>query len=131
MNLFADRHRFLTLESSRHAAHFKAMLQLGDAYRRERFMPKEFINPNLHVALIHYPIAMLITGTLIEIFSFLWRRSGFRAAGRWMILIGALSMVPTLTSGIYAFRDVLATDEGSTWTATKETAPFSADQWLF
>lgn len=72
----------------------------------ERPVEKEFVNPNLHVVLVHFPLALLVAGTAIELFSFLWRRHGFRAAGRWMILLGALSAVPTLFSGIYALHDV-------------------------
>lgn len=68
---------------------------------------RELVTPNLHVVLIHLPVALLIVGTLIELFSFCWRRSSFRTAGRWMILLGALSAIPTATSGIYAFRDVV------------------------
>lgn len=68
-------------------------------------MANEFINPNWHIILIHYPLALVVVGFLIELFSFLWRRSGFRVAGRWMILLGALSMIPAAFSGIYAFAD--------------------------
>jgi uncharacterized membrane protein len=71
-------------------------------------MNEKLINPNYHPLLIHYPIALLVTGTLIEVFSFLgWRRHGFRSAGRWMILLGALSAVPAALSGIYALNDVV------------------------
>jgi uncharacterized membrane protein len=87
---------------------------------------REFIIPNWHVALIHYPIALVTIGTLIEIFSFLWRRSGFRAAGRWMILIGALSAIPAATSGIYAARDVLGGEMESTWHDLKAQSNFNA-----
>ena len=67
----------------------------------------EFISPNLHPLLVHYPIALLVTGTVIEVFSFLgWRRHPLRAAGRWMILLGALSGVVAVTSGIYAIASV-------------------------
>ena len=70
-------------------------------------MVKEFVNPNLHVVLVHYPIGLLFAGVLIEAFSFLgWRRGGFRAAGRWMILLGALTGVPTALAGAYALVDV-------------------------
>jgi uncharacterized membrane protein len=70
-------------------------------------MPHQFINPNFHPLLVHYPIALLMAGALIELFSFLgWRKSSFRAAGRWMILLGALSGVPAAMSGIYALNDV-------------------------
>ena len=47
-------------------------------------MDKEFVNPNLHVVLIHYPIALLFAGLLIEVFSFLgWGEAAFgrRAVG--------------------------------------------------
>lgn len=67
----------------------------------------EFIRPNWHIALVHFPIALLVAGTLIEVFSFLgWRRSSFRSAGRWLLLLGAILSVPTAFSGIYAMSDV-------------------------
>ena len=69
-------------------------------------MATPLVRPNLHVILIHYPLAMLVAGTLIELLSFVWPRGTFRAAGRWMILLGALLAVPTTFSGIYAMRDV-------------------------
>jgi uncharacterized membrane protein len=83
----------------------------------------EFINPNWHVVLIHLPLGLVIVGFLIELFSFMWRRSGFRAAGRWMLLIGALAGIPTATSGIYAARDVLSGEDYRTitWTEIKQT----------
>jgi uncharacterized membrane protein len=94
---------------------------------------REFIIPNWHVILIHYPLALLTVGTLIEIFSFLWRRSGFRAAGRWMILIGALSAIPAATSGIYAARQVLSSEMMLKWSEIKETSnfngPHTAEKW--
>jgi uncharacterized membrane protein len=91
----------------------------------------EFIKPNWHVILIHYPLALLIVGVLIELFSFMWRRSGFRAAGRWMILIGALAGIPTATSGIYAARDVMSESSWHElqWHELREEAPLTAEQW--
>ena len=47
------------------------------------------LHPNLHPPLVHFPIALLFTGLVIEIFSFLgWRQHPIRSAGRWMILLG-------------------------------------------
>ncbi len=69
-------------------------------------MAKEFVNPNLHVVWVHFPLALLVMGTLVELFSFLYRRHAFRAAGRWMIFLGALAGIPTAMSGIYALADV-------------------------
>jgi uncharacterized membrane protein len=90
----------------------------------------KFINPNLHVVLVHYPLALLISGTLIELFSFMWRRHAFRAAGRWMILLGALSGIPTAISGVYALYDVAnPTDASVTWKEARAAAPLNAQQW--
>jgi uncharacterized membrane protein len=69
---------------------------------------REYISPNWHAVLIHAPLGLLSVGILIEILSFLWRRSSARSAGRWMILLGAITCVPALTTGIYAYRDALA-----------------------
>ena len=91
-------------------------------------MAKEFVSPNLHVVLIHFPLGLLIAGTLIELFSFMWRRHAFRAAGRWMILLGALTAIPTATAGIYALSDVsrigLSQEQASgPWNEVKAVSP--------
>jgi hypothetical protein len=39
-------------------------------------MHDEFIHPNWHVILIHLPLGLLGVGVVIELLSFLWRRSG-------------------------------------------------------
>jgi len=96
-------------------------------------VPKEFINPNLHVILIHYPLGLLVVGTLIEFFAFLgWRRSAFRAAGRWMLLIGILSLTPTLFSGLYALADVnrtADTPDDATWAEIRQQSPIQGQAW--
>ncbi|HEY7091188.1 MAG TPA: DUF2231 domain-containing protein [Tepidisphaeraceae bacterium] len=93
-------------------------------------MDVEFVNPNLHVALVHYPLALLVVGTLIELFSFLWRRHGFRLAGRWMILLGALTAIPTVTSGIYALYDVAnPTKAAVPWKEVVNQRALSDQQW--
>jgi uncharacterized membrane protein len=75
--------------------------------QERRPVVKEFVNPNFHVALVHIPLGLLFTGVLIELFSFLgWRRGGFHAAGRWMILLGTLTAIPVAISGVYALADV-------------------------
>lgn len=69
-------------------------------------MPLRFINPNLHVILIHYPLGVFVLGVVLELLGFLWRGSSVRSAGRWMIVLGALLSLPAATSGIYALYDV-------------------------
>lgn len=94
---------------------------------------KEFINPNWHVIFIHYPLALLLIGVLIELFSFLWRAGTLRVAGRWMILLGALSMAPALLSGIYALHDVVLmnnpADEYASWNERITASPITREQW--
>lgn len=92
----------------------------------------KFILPNFHAILIHFPLGMLGIGVVIELFSFLWRRSSFRTAGRWMILLGTLTAVPAVTSGLYALCDVAGHGGGAdSWTQLKADSNFSATDWRF
>ena len=97
-------------------------------------MPIEFINPNWHVILIHYPIGLLTIGLVVEIISCFKPKGGFRAAGRWMIAIGALLALPTLTSGLYAFRDTVSNDPidlTQNWRELSANSPWNKSQWEF
>ena len=91
----------------------------------------KLVTPNWHVIFIHYPLALLTLGTLIELFSFMWRTSGFRAAGRWMILLGAVFSVPAVTTGMYAFRDAVSQQSGGTWIEVQARSPLNErpDAW--
>lgn len=92
----------------------------------------KFIVPNFHVILIHFPMGLLAIGVTIELFSFLWRHSSFRQAGRWMILLGALMAVPALTSGLYALRDVAGHGADlDSWSEYKAASNFNASDWQF
>ncbi len=97
-------------------------------------MSEEFLQPNWHVILIHYPLGLLTVGILVELLAFLWRGSSVRAAARWMILIGALLCIPTITAGLYAFRDVVTPEPLSLdqqWHAVKAGSNWSAEQWHY
>jgi uncharacterized membrane protein len=88
----------------------------------------ELIAPNLHVALIHYPLALLVAGVSIELFAFLWPQSSVRTAAKWMILIGALAAVPAAFSGIYALPAVAHVDlDGSARWADIRSGPVLSD----
>ncbi len=95
----------------------------------------EFISPNWHVILVHYPLALLTLGVVIELFAFLWKRSSVRAAARWMILFGALALIPAATTGLYAFNEAVrgaAASPGGNWQEAMETARWTKDaEWLF
>lgn len=101
-------------------------------------MDKEFINPNWHVILIHYPLGVFVLGMVIELFSFLYRRSTLRVAGRWMILLGALAGIPASLSGIYALGNVVrmnlpatATNPDRPWNEVTAASQLNAEQWEF
>ncbi len=92
----------------------------------------KLILPNFHAVLIHFPLGLLSIGVVIELFSFFWRRSSFRTAGRWMILLGTLSAVPAMTSGLYALQDVAGHGNGAdSWMELKADSNFSATDWRF
>jgi len=89
----------------------------------------ELIKPNLHNVLVHYPVALVSLGAIIELLSFFYRRHSFRAAGRWMLFLGVLSLLPSLTSGMYAARQSFHADEDAKWAEIKTQAPLNEHQW--
>ncbi len=96
-------------------------------------MPRSFAVPNLHLILIHFPIALLILGAGIELFAFLWRRSSARIAARWMILIGAILSVPTAAVGFCDLLRLSQTQEllepPRTWHELRATSPLNDEAW--
>jgi uncharacterized membrane protein len=87
------------------------------------------VRPNWHVILIHYPLALLSLGLVIEIFSLFWRRGGFRRAGRWMILLGTLLAIPAITTGLYALANVVGGNDDMIWAQHRMHASLSGAQW--
>jgi uncharacterized membrane protein len=99
---------------------------------------KEFVNPNWHVILIHYPLGVFVLGMLVELFSIVYRRTSLRLAGRWMILLGALAGIPTALSGIYALGNVVrmnlpatVTDPDLPWKQVTAESHLNLEQWEF
>jgi len=96
---------------------------------------KEFINPNWHVILIHYPLGVFVLGVLIELLSVFYRRGTLRSAGRWMILLGALLSIPTALTGLYALGNVArmnlpaGVDADVPWRTVVDSARLSNEQW--
>jgi uncharacterized membrane protein len=99
-------------------------------------MPKEFINPNWHVILIHYPLGVFVMGMLLEVLFLVFRYHGsVRAAARWMVVIGALSALPAAYVGLYAMSDVArrttvspAADDAP-WHAVTRNSTLTDAQW--
>ncbi|HWR08303.1 DUF2231 domain-containing protein [Sporomusa sp.] len=57
---------------------------------------------NLHPALIHFPIALLLIGFLFDILSTVLKRNSLRSAGWWCLLVGGVSLAAAIGSGVYA-----------------------------
>lgn len=92
----------------------------------------EFIRPNWHVVLIHWPLATVTLGVLVELLSLFCTRWDARIAARWMILIGAIFAAPTSTLGLYAMRDVVTSapmDLSDTWSEVVGKSHWSDEQW--
>lgn len=95
----------------------------------------EFLSPNWHPILNHFPLGLLSIGVLLELLSLFIRRGGMRTAARWMILCGTLLAIPTVTAGLYAFRETLLPATARItlmpWHALAEASPWTADQWRY
>jgi uncharacterized membrane protein len=98
-------------------------------------MAKEFINPNWHVILIHYPLGVFMLGILLESLLLIFRHHGtVRLAARWMIVLGALLSLPAAFSGMYALADVArrtaptASDTAS-WREVAAASSLTPEQW--
>ncbi len=95
-------------------------------------MNRQLIIPNLHVILIHYPLGLFLAGLLMELAGVMWRKHPARAVGRWLLLLGGLSMIPTALSGVYALHDVAfksGPPNGDTWALTVAASSLTSDQW--
>jgi uncharacterized membrane protein len=101
--------------------------------RRETAMVEQFIYPNWHVIVLHFPLGLLGVGVILEWISLCWPKSAVRTGGRWMILMGALLAIPAVTLGAYAFRDVVVPDGtvGLKWREVVQLSPWSDVQWHY
>jgi hypothetical protein len=77
--------------------------------------PATLIQPHWHTALIHFPIALLTLGAVLEVFSGVLRATGAREAARWMILLGAILAAPAAVSGLHALADLARPDAAVHW----------------
>jgi uncharacterized membrane protein len=60
-----------------------------------------------HVVLIHFPIALFITGVAFDLVATWTRRRGLADAAYYNLLIAAISMVPVIATGLLAWQFAL------------------------
>lgn len=98
-------------------------------------MDKEFINPNWHAVLVHFPLGVFLLGMLVEVVCLVFRHHGsLRSGARWMVVLGALAGLPAAYAGTYALSDVArrtapAVPDDQPWHAVVAGSSLNADQW--
>jgi uncharacterized membrane protein len=60
-----------------------------------------------HVVLIHFPIALYLSGTLFDFVARVFRKPNFREVAGWNFLFASVMNIPTAATGIHAWRSVL------------------------
>ena len=58
--------------------------------------------PELHPVLLHFAIALLVTGPAFDLFGLLLKREALLVAGRWNTVVGAAVLVLVTLSGLAA-----------------------------
>lgn len=61
-----------------------------------------FTAPHIHAMVIHFPIALLLTGFLFELLSLLSKSHFVKKASFYLLLLGAMGAIVAYVSGSYA-----------------------------
>jgi len=56
--------------------------------------------PNLHPLIVHFPIALFVTGFVIDGLGWLMRRENMKRAGLALVFLGAMGAVPAVVTGL-------------------------------
>ncbi len=56
--------------------------------------------PNVHPLIVHFPIALFLTGVGVDALGWLLKQASLKWAGLVMVLLGALLAVPALATGL-------------------------------
>lgn len=57
-----------------------------------------------HVVLIHFPIALFVTGVVFDVIAYWTKRRSFADAAYYNLLVAALSTIPVIATGIMAWQ---------------------------
>lgn len=61
-----------------------------------------FSSTHIHAMLIHFPIALLVVGFLVEIVAFIIKKEFYKNLSFFLLLVGALGAIAAYVSGSYA-----------------------------
>ena len=62
---------------------------------------------NIHPLVIHFPIGLLMGATLFYFAAWVFRKEDWAKTGFWVLLLGALSLVVAVGTGLYAEQGVM------------------------
>ena len=62
---------------------------------------------NVHPLVVHFPIAFLMGATLFYFAAWIFKKEEFAKTGFWVFMIGALSLVVSVATGLYAEQGVM------------------------
>ena len=62
---------------------------------------------NIHPLIVHFPIAFLIGAALFYFLASVFKKEEFARTGFWILLLGALSLVVSVGTGLYAQQGVM------------------------
>ena len=57
-----------------------------------------------HVVLIHFPIALFISGVVFDLIAYRTKRRGFADAAYYNLLVAALATIPVIATGLIAWQ---------------------------
>jgi uncharacterized membrane protein len=57
-----------------------------------------------HVVLIHFPIALYLSGTVFDVCARIFRKSGLAEVARWNFLFAAAMSIPAAATGLLAWQ---------------------------
>jgi uncharacterized membrane protein len=60
-----------------------------------------------HPALVHFSVALLVAGSVSEVWGILGRREGAERFGATLVLIGTVSLLPTIVTGLLAKNSIV------------------------
>jgi uncharacterized membrane protein len=84
----------------------------------------------IHPAFVHFSVAFLILGSLVEAVGLLSEREPFSRFGGVLMIVGALSLVPTVITGYLAANTAPSADTARAWLDAHERSGWIVVGWF-
>jgi uncharacterized membrane protein len=84
----------------------------------------------IHPAFVHFSVAFLILGSLVEAVGLLSEREPLSRFGGLLVILGALSLVPTVITGYLAANTAPSADTARAWLDVHERSGWIVVGWF-